>query len=63
MANGINILKGVLLCAAGLLVLFLPYEKFQSIFPAAKSKVFVKVTGGAVLLCGLFITFIVISEL
>ncbi|MEY8355969.1 hypothetical protein AALB39_21790 [Lachnospiraceae bacterium 54-53] len=63
MANGINILKGVLLCAAGVLVLFLPYEKFQSIFPAAKSRIFVKTTGGIILLCGLFVMFIVISEL
>ncbi|WP_077611712.1 hypothetical protein [Clostridium sp. Marseille-P2415] len=62
MRNAINILKIILVCAIGMFLLFMPYEKFQSIFPAAKSKILVKVAGGFVLLCGLFVAFIMMSE-
>lgn len=55
MKNIINMIKCFIFLGAGLLLLFVPYNKIQSVFPKAPAPIVVKVMGVIVLICGVVI--------
>lgn len=58
----INIIKVVLFLGLGVLLLFIPYERFQIWFPQAPRVTVVKAAGIVSLLCGIIIMVLVLSE-
>lgn len=57
-----NILKGLLLLAAGLYLLLVPYDRFKSYFPNALSPAIIKISGGVIVFCGIIIILALIIQ-
>ncbi len=57
-----NILKCLLLLAAGLYLLLVPYDQLKGYFPNALSPVMIKISGGVIVLCGIIILLALIIQ-